>query len=265
MRNPRTTYIDRMSSLEIAQVMNEENMAAVRAVDAELPNISQAIDRIAEALMQGGRLFYVGAGTSGRLGVVDAAECPPTFGVPKDTVIAIMAGGLKAVADPSENMEDNPDASVEELKKYQLDSGDVVCGISAAGGAAFVVNALKYAKSLGCFTVGISSNKGSLVDTTAQIAICPDTGAEVVTGSTRLKAGTAQKLILNMLSTGAMIKCGHVYENLMINVKPTNTKLEQRVVRIVQEITGKNEQDARKLLDENHWVIREAIRADGKI
>ena len=260
MRNPKTTHIDKMSPLEIARVMNEENAYCVRAVEAELPRIAKAIDAIAESLQTGGRLFYVGAGTSGRLGIVDAAECPPTFGVPNDMVVGLMAGGLGAMVNASENREDDRSASVAELKAYNLNKNDVVVGISAAGGAAYVCNAVLYAKLLGCTTVGITSNKGSKLDTLADIPISPDTGPEVITGSTRLKAGTAQKLILNMLSTGAMIRSGYVYENLMINLKPTNTKLKQRVIRIVSEITGESAEQAQARLEKANWVIKEAIQ-----
>ena len=260
MRNPRTTHIDKMSPLEIAKIMNEENAYCVRAVEAELPQVALAIDAIAESQQTGGRLFYVGAGTSGRLGIVDAAECPPTFGVPSDTVIGIMAGGLPAMVNASENREDDPEASVAELKAYNLNKNDVVVGISAAGGAAYVCNAVLYAKSLGCITVGTTSNKGSKLDTLADIPISPDTGPEVITGSTRLKAGTAQKLVLNMLSTGSMIRSGYVYENLMINLKPTNTKLKQRVIRIVSEITGESAEQAEARLEKANWVIKEAIQ-----
>ena len=260
MRNPKTTHIDRMSPLEIARVMNEENAYCVQAVEAELPQIAIAIEKIADALQKGGRLFYVGAGTSGRLGIVDASECPPTFGVSRDTVIGIMAGGLPALVNASENREDDPEASVAELKEYGLNSKDIVTGFSGAGGADYICNALQYAKSLGCTTIGITSNKGSLVDTMSDIPITPDTGPEGVTGSTRLKAGTAQKLILNMLSTGAMIRCGHVYENLMINLQPTNTKLKGRVIRIVSDITGESAEQAEARLEANNWNIREAVK-----
>jgi len=206
MRNPKTTHIDRMSPLEIVKVMNEENAVAVQAVEAELPQVAKAIEAIAEALKKDGRLFYIGAGTSGRLGIVDAAECPPTFGVSRDTVVALMAGGLGAVVNASENREDDPEASVAELKERALCGKDVVVGISAAGGAAYVLNAIDYAKSLGCTTVGITSNKGSAIDRAADIPICPDTGPEVITGSSRMKSGTAQKMVLNLISPGARAK-----------------------------------------------------------
>lgn len=260
MRNPKTMHIDKMNPLEIARVMNEENAVAVQAVEAELPQIAKAIEAIAAALQSGGRLFYVGAGTSGRLGIIDAAECPPTFGVSRDTVIGIMAGGLGAMVNASENKEDDPDASVSELKDYALNGKDVVTALSASGSAVYVQNALIYAKSLGCTTISITSNPGSVIDREADISICPDTGPEVITGSTRLKAGTAQKLVLNMLSTGAMIRNGYVYENLMINLKPTNEKLKQRVIRIVSDITGDSAQAAQARLEANNWIIREAIR-----
>jgi len=260
MRNPKTTHIDKMSPLEIAKIMNEENACCVQAVEAVLPQVAQAIEAITAGLLAGGRLFYVGAGTSGRLGIVDASECPPTFGVSRDTVIGIMAGGLPAMVNASENREDDPEASVAELKTYNLNKNDTVVGISAAGGAAYVLNALRYGKSLGCATVAITSNGGSPIDLEADISICPDTGPEVITGSTRLKAGTAQKLILNMLSTGAMIGCGHVYENLMINLQPTNTKLRGRVISIVRDITGDGEEAAIARLERANWNIREAIK-----
>lgn len=260
MRNPKTTHIDKMSALEIAQVMNEENAYCVQALEAELPQIAKAIEAITAGMKKGGRLFYLGAGTSGRLAVADAAECPPTYGVPAETVQAIMAGGLQAIINASENREDDPEASVAELKARGLNENDVVVGISAAGGAAFVLNAIRYAKSIGCVTVGVTSNKGTLLDTEADINISPDTGAEVVTGSTRLKAGTAQKLVLNMLSTGAMVQMGHVYENMMVNLQPTNIKLRQRVISIVAEITGESMEKAEARLEANNWVIKEAVK-----
>jgi len=260
MRNENTMHLDQMSSIEILQVMNRENANSVAAVEAVLPQIAQAVDTIAKAFEAGGRLFYMGAGTSGRLAVADAAECPPTFGVDRGQVIGICAGGMKSLVNASENIEDNPEEGVQDLKNHNLESRDVVVGLSAAGGAAYVCNAITYAKSLGCITIGISSNSGSKLEQLADIAITPDTGAEVLTGSTRLKAGNAQKMILNMLSTGAMAKSGYVYENLMINLKPTNIKLRERVIRIVCEITGFGQEAAIQLLDKGNWVIKEALR-----
>ncbi len=260
-RNPKTMHLDKMTAREIAQVMNEETAYAVQQVEKTLDDVAKAIDAIADAFAKGGRLFYVGAGTSGRLAVADAAECPPTFGVPKGQVVGIIAGGVQTMMNASENIEDDPDEGIRELKERDLNGNDVVVGISASGGAAYVVNALVYAKSLGCTTVGVCSNPGSKLEAVADIGICADTGPEVLTGSTRLKAGTSQKLILNMLSTGAMVRSGYVYENMMINLKPSNIKLRGRVIRIVREITELGEQEAIRLLEENNWVIRDAIRA----
>lgn len=260
MRNENTFGLDQMSALEITQVMNLENANSVAAVEAVLPQVAKAIEVIAAALSAGGRLFYLGAGTSGRLAVQDAAECPPTFGVSRDQVIGICAGGTQTLIHASENIEDDPKGGIEELKSHSLRAKDVVVGLSASGGAAYICQALSYAKGLGCVTVGISSNPGSALEQLADIAITPDTGPEVLTGSTRLKAGNAQKMILNMLSTGAMTLSGHVYENLMINLHPTNVKLRGRVIRIVQEITGQDEEAAAKLLEQANWVIRDALR-----
>lgn len=259
MRNPKTKEIHKLSTLEQLKLMNEENMNAVNAVGDELPNIAEAVDAISEAMKNGGRLFYIGAGTSGRLGIIDAAECPPTFGVDDNTVIGIIAGGDSTLRKASEGAEDNPNAGIEDLKTYHFCEKDVLVGISAAGGAKYVVNALKYANALGSITVAVTSNKGTEIDQVAKISICPDTGAEVLTGSTRLKAGTSQKLILNMLSTISMVKCGYVYENLMINLKPTNIKLKARVIRIVCEILQCGEEHAIRELDSCEWNIATVV------
>ena len=260
MRNERTMHLDEMSALEIAQAMNYENMRSVEAVEAVLPQVAKAIDAITESFAQGGRLFYIGCGTSGRLAVVDAAECPPTFGAPPEQVVGIIAGGARSMTAASEGQEDDPNGGIAELQQRNLNAKDVVVGLSAAGGAAYVNNAVLYAKELGCVTVGISCNPGSRLEEISHIAITPDTGAEALTGSTRLKAGNAQKMILNMLSTGAMVRSGHVYENMMINLKPTNIKLRGRVIRIVREITGLQEEAAVALLESAGWVIRDALR-----
>ncbi|MBO5479920.1 MAG: N-acetylmuramic acid 6-phosphate etherase [Clostridia bacterium] len=259
MINPKTVNIDKMDTASMIAIINEENMNAVKAVQAVSGDIEKAVDAVTDAFSKGGRLFYMGAGTSGRLGVMDAAECPPTFGVPKGMVVGIIAGGEKCLSAASENVEDSPTEGVEDLKKYQLNQDDVVVGLSVAGGAAYVVKALEYAKSVGATTVAITSNEGSPVCGVADIAICPDTGAEVITGSTRMKAGTAQKIILNMLSTCAMVKRGYVYKNWMINLKPLNVKLEKRMIGIVEAITGWNEETSRKALQENDWNIRAAV------
>lgn len=259
-RNPKTTHLDQMTSLEIVKVMNEENAYSVACLEPALPQIARAIDAIARAFAQGGRLIYMGAGTSGRLAVVDAAECPPTFGVPREQVVGLIAGGMHTMIHASENAEDDPEDGIRELKERELNSCDVVVGISAAGGAAYVCNALEYAKTLGCVTVGITSNPGSRLDKISDISLAVDSGPEVLTGSTRLKAGNTQKMILNMLSTGAMVKSGYVYENLMINLKPTNIKLRGRVIRIVSQITGLEEEASTALLERANWVIRDALQ-----
>ncbi len=267
MRNPKTKHVDKMSSLEFVKVMNEENFLCVKAVEAESESIALAVDAAAKAIIGGGRLIYIGAGTSGRLGVLDASECPPTFGVSPETVIGLIAGGYERLVSAGEGAEDNGAAAIRDLKEINYSDKDILVGISAAGGAEYVLSAIKYAKSLGCKTVAVTSNKGSAIDIEADISICTDTGAEVVTGSTRLKAGTAQKLVLNMISTGAMIKCGHVYENLMINLKPSNIKLRKRVISIVRELTKLDEEAAIRALDANDWNIRKtasALRADAE-
>ena len=259
MRNPNTTHIDRMTTAEMLDVIQKENENAVLSVRGALDKIETACEIIANKLYEGGRLFYVGAGTSGRLGVLDASECPPTFGVPKEMVVGIIAGGEKCMFQAAEGAEDSYESGEKDLKDKSLTSTDVVVGISAAGNAQYVIGALDYANSLGCETVGITSNEGTLITKSAKISIVTDTGAEVITGSTRMKAGTAQKLVLNMLSTVAMIKLGNVYENMMINLRPTNDKLTRRMVRIVTEITGACEDEAKKLLEEAGWNIRAAV------
>lgn len=259
IRNPKTTHIDKMDTLSMIKVMNEENMNAVKAVEAALDEIAVVCDKAAQSILSGGRIFYIGAGTSGRLGVLDAAECPPTFGVSKDSVIGIIAGGERCMTNAAEGEEDNEAAGMKDLEKYNITEKDTVIGISAAGGAAYVVGALKSAKKHGAYTASISSNYKTAIEKIADTAIVADTGAEVVTGSTRMKAGTAQKLILNMISTAAMIKTGKVYENMMINLKPSNIKLKKRVIRIVCEILGCGEDSAEKLLEENEWNIRKAV------
>ena len=260
MRNPNTTNIDRMSTAMMLECIQKENENAVLAVRNALGKIEIACDIIAEKLSQGGRLFYVGAGTSGRLGVLDASECPPTFGVPRDMVIGIIAGGEKCMFQAAEREEDNYESGVKDLKDKQLTKNDVVVGISAAGNAQYVIGALDYASELGCETVGITSNEDTLITKSAKTCIVADTGAEVITGSTRMKAGTAQKIILNMISTVAMIKLGNVYENMMINLRPTNDKLRARMIRIVTEIIDVNENEAKKLLERSDWNIRAAVQ-----
>lgn len=259
MRNPKTKYIDRASTAEMLRLINDENINSVKAVEAALTEIEEACDAAAESIAMGGRIFYVGAGTSGRLAVTDASECPPTFGVDYETVIAVIAGGQSAVFKAAENVEDSAELGKKDLLIHNLTPKDTVVGISASGNAAYVVAALTAAKDIGCKTVALSCNKECKIADIADIAIFTDTGAEVVTGSTRMKAGNAQKMVLNMISTCAMIKTGKVYENLMINLKPTNIKLRKRMIGIVSDIIGTDSETSEKLLEENDWNIRKAV------
>lgn len=263
-RNGKTRHIDKMNTLEILNVIQKENYNAVKSLDKALIQISKACDVIVANMEKGGRLFYVGAGTSGRLGVVDAAECPPTFGVSSDTVIGIIAGGRKSMFEASEGAEDDACAAIKDLQEYNLRKEDTLVGISASGNASYVLSAVEYAKSLGAQTIGLTCNYHCKLETAADIAIVTETGAEVITGSTRMKAGTAQKLVLNMLSTCAMVKTGKVYENLMINLKPTNIKLKKRMLSIVDEILHCGTETAERLLNENGWNIRQVVEKSQK-
>ena len=258
MRNPDSMHIDKMTSLEMVALMNKENMNSVLAVEKALPQIAEAVDAAAKAIGNGGKLVYIGAGTSGRLGVLDASECPPTFGVTHDTVQGIIAGGPERMFKAGENAEDVYENGVADAEKV-LQAGDVLVGISAAGGAKYVIGALEKAKEMGCTTVSVSSNPDTAIEKVADIAIVCETGPEVVTGSTRLKAGNSQKFVLNMLSTCAMIKTGKVYENLMVNLKPSNEKLKGRVVRITAAILDCTEEEAIPLLEKNDWNIRKTV------
>lgn len=259
MRNKNTYDIDKMSTYDILNVINQENEKVTKAVEAALSQIEKACDATVEAINNGGRVFYIGSGTSGRLGVCDAAECPPTFGVSYDLFNGIIAGGEKCMFKAAENAEDNSQMSVDDLKNKNFNSKDILIGISASGSAAYVISALKYAKSLGAKTVSVTNNPDTKLGKVADIDICADTGPEVITGSTRMKAGTAQKIILNMISTASMVKCGCVYENLMINLKPTNKKLRNRMIRIVTDILNCSEEKAEHLLELNNWNIRSAV------
>ncbi|MBR2622237.1 MAG: N-acetylmuramic acid 6-phosphate etherase [Clostridia bacterium] len=258
-RNSNTTHIDRMSTADMMRLMQEENLNAVKAIDSELDAIGRAVDAISERMNRGGRLFYIGCGTSGRLGVLDASECPPTFGVSPELVIGVIAGGDGALRRAVEGAEDSAEAGCADLGARELNENDAVVGISAAGGAAYVLGALSYAKEVGALTVALSCNEGCKIEQIADIGIHPDTGAEVVTGSTRMKAGSAHKMILNMISTGVMIRQGYVYENLMINLRPSNIKLRGRMIRIVSDILSVEEETAERLLEQNDFVIRKAI------
>jgi len=260
MRNEASKHIDQMDTLAMVKLINQENLNTVYAVEAALGKVAEVCDVVADRFEKGGRLFYVGAGTSGRLGVIDAAECPPTFGVPRGQVIGIIAGGEKCMMQAAENQEDDAASGERDLQQYDLSDKDVVIGISSSGGAAYVVGALEYANRIGAVSVSLSSNSGTPIERVAKISIVTDTGAEVITGSTRMKSGTAQKLVLNMISTCAMIKTGKVYENLMINLKPSNKKLRGRMIRIVCAIKDCDEDTAEQLLMKHNWIIRDAVQ-----
>lgn len=237
-RNPRTTDIDLMSSLEIVSAMNAEDRSVAEAVGKTLPEVARAVDSIVSAFNAGGRLIYIGAGTSGRLGVLDASECPPTFGVPPTMVVGLIAGGREAVVSAVEGAEDRTEAGAADLEGIALTSTDVVVGIAVSGRTPYVVGALNYAKSLGAPTVALTCNPDSPIAQMADISIAPVVGPEVITGSTRLKSGTAQKLVLNMLSTASMVRIGKTYGNLMVDMVASNGKLVARAARIVVEATG---------------------------
>ncbi len=261
MRNKDSMNFAELSTVDMAKLVIKANYDAVLACENAAENIALAIEAIAKAFEKGGRLFYIGAGTSGRLGIADAAECPPTFGVPHGQVVGIIAGGNERVFKAGENEEDKYECGALAISERNISECDVVVGISAAGNAAYVIGALDEAKRRGACTVAISSNEDTKVLCTADIPIFTDTGAEVLTGSTRLKAGTAQKIVLNTLSTCAMAKTGKIYENMMINLAPSNEKLKRRVIRIVTEILSCDEDRAVELLSANNWSIKEAILA----
>ena len=260
-RNSKTTHIDRMSTAEMVRVIQEENINAAKALETELDAISRAIDAITERMERGGRLFYIGCGTSGRLGVVDASECPPTYGVPYDLVVGIIAGGDGAIRRAVEGAEDSREAGYADLAAYHIGEADSVVGISVAGGAQYVLGAFDKAREEGALLIALSCNEGCPIERAADIGIHPDTGAEVVTGSTRMKAGSAHKMILNMISTAVMVKLGHVYENMMINLRPSNLKLRDRMVRILREITHLPYEECEALLEQNGFVLRTALEA----
>ena len=236
-RNPNSMHLDSLSALEIVQLMNEEDKQVPLAIEKCLPQIAQAVECIVAAFQQGGRLVYIGAGTSGRLGVLDASECPPTFGVPPEMVKGIIAGGERALRHPIEGAEDSKAQAVVDLQTIQFSSKDVLVGIAASGRTPYVIGALEYAKSLGSVTVSIASNPNSAMANIVDIAIDTVVGPEVLTGSSRLKSGTAQKLVLNMLTTASMILMGKCYQNLMVDVQASNEKLKARAIRIVMQAT----------------------------
>ena len=236
-RNPNSMHVDSLSALEIVQLMNEEDKQVPVAIEKCLPQIAQAVECIVAAFQQGGRLVYIGAGTSGRLGVLDASECPPTFGVSPEMVKGIIAGGERALRHPIEGAEDSKTHAVVDLQTIQFSSKDVLVGIAASGRTPYVIGALEYAKSLGSVTVSIASNPNSAMANIVDIAIDTVVGPEVLTGSSRLKSGTAQKLVLNMLTTASMILMGKCYQNLMVDVQASNEKLKARAIHIVMQAT----------------------------
>ena len=253
--NKNTENIDTATTLDVVKMINNEDFNAVNAVQKCLPEISKAVDIIVENFNNDGRLIYFGAGTSGRLGVLDASECPPTFSTPETMVVGVIAGGDHALRHAIEGAEDKPDFAKEDFDKLNIDKKDTVVAISASGNAAYVVEVLKLAKEKNCKTIAVTSNKNALTKEFADIFICAETGAEAISGSTRMKAGTAQKLILNMLTTASMVKIGKVYKNYMIDVKPTNDKLKKRAVKITASIAEVDEQKAQEVLSANGYKI----------
>jgi N-acetylmuramic acid 6-phosphate etherase len=260
-RNPASEGIDAKPTAEMLRIINDEDRRVAEAVTPEIPRIAEAVDGIVDRLGKGGRLFYIGAGTSGRLGVLDASECRPTFNAPDGTVQGIIAGGESALVRATEASEDDPASGARDLLARGFKVGDVLVGIAASGRTPYVLGAIREAKRLGALTIGISCTPDSLLSREVHIPIAPITGPEIVTGSTRMKAGTATKLVLNMLSTGAMIRLGYVYGNLMVNVQPTNEKLLDRAQRIVMDAAGVTREEAARLLDESGRHVRTAISA----
>jgi N-acetylmuramic acid 6-phosphate etherase len=258
-RNPASERLDQLSTLEMLELINAEDASVAAAVHAELPHIARAIDEIAERFAQGGRLFYSGAGTSGRLGVLDASECPPTFSVSADLFQGIIAGGDRALRLSSEHSEDSREEGAADLKAAGFGGLDTLVGIAASGRTPYVLGALEYAKQLGALTIGLSCVPNSALAQAAEIAITPATGPEVLTGSTRLKAGTATKMVLNMISTGVMVRSGATYGNLMVNVRPTNAKLVDRAQRIIAAATGCDLATAARLLADSGNNVKTAI------
>jgi N-acetylmuramic acid 6-phosphate etherase len=258
-RNARTRGLDLMSSLGVVRAMNREDARVAQAVRRALPSIARAVDAIVKALRGGGRLLYVGAGTSGRLAALDAAECPPTFGTPRGMVQAILAGGRRALTEASEGAEDSAAQGARDLERSKVSARDVVVGIAASGTTPYVLGALELAKRRGAQTIGISGNRGTPVVRAAQIPIVVETGPEAVAGSTRLKAGTAQKMVLNLLSTASMVKLGRVYDNWMVGVALTNEKLRRRGLRILEEATGASAAEAARATRQSGHDLRVAI------
>jgi len=259
--NPKTANIDQVPTLDALRLINNEDKLVAAAVEEVLPDVARVVDEIVKRLQNDGRLFYIGTGTSGRLGVLDASEIPPTYGVSYDLVQGIIAGGYEALYKATEASEDNKEQGVEDLKARGVTDNDAVIGIAASGRTPYTIGAVQYAKSIGCFTACIVCNPESEITKAVDIAIVPVVGPEAITGSTRMKAGTAQKLVLNMISTAAMIRLGYVKGNRMTNVRASNEKLKDRAVRILMAETGITDNgDAKRLLREANFSIREAVK-----
>jgi len=257
--NPESVAIDQMDPIQIAMLMNREDLKVVAAVERVLPDIARAIETVTERVQAGGRLIYIGAGTSGRLGVLDASECPPTFNTPPALVVGLIAGGHRALTNAIEGAEDNRQAGEEDLRGVELNAQDVVCGIATSGRTPYVLGGLAYAQSLGAATLGVTCNEVSELSEVSDVLIAPVVGPEILSGSTRLKAGTATKMVLNMISTGTMIRIGKTYGNWMVDLRATNVKLKDRSIRIVSGITGLDRQRAESLLARCDGEVKTAI------
>lgn len=258
-RNINTMDIDKVSTVEMLKKINNEDKNVPLAVEKEIPQIAKLIEESVQRMKKGGRIIYIGAGTSGRLGVLDASECPPTYGVSAEIVQGVLAGGEEAMFRAKEGAEDSEELAIKDLKDRNLNENDIVIGIAASGRTPYVIGGLKYAREIGALTASIACNESSAISREAEIEIAPVVGAEAVTGSTRMKSGTAQKLVLNMISTGVMIKLGKVYENLMVDVKATNEKLVERSKKIVMEATGASREEAEEKLNETDFDVKLSI------
>jgi len=258
-RNPNTFEIDKMSTLEIINIINDEDLKVIEAIRNELGVIENAIDKITERMKKGGRLIYIGTGTSGRIGILDAVECVPTFNTEADWVSGVLAGGKEAMFEARENLEDDQNLGISDVKKEKVAENDEIVGISASGSTPYVMGAVDEARRRNALTIGLACNKNAKLKEKVDIAILPIVGPEVITGSTRMKAGTAQKLILNMISTTVMIKLGKVYSNLMVDLKPTNQKLRKRASTIFMEITDASEEKAKQYLKKSNYDVKVAV------
>lgn len=258
-RNPRSAGLDGKTTLGILRTIHREDASVARAVGRELPRIAKAVDAIAGAFRHGGRLIYVGAGSSGRMGALDASECTPTFSAPRTQVQAIIAGGRRALTEAVEGAEDSSKNGAREIARRRVGENDVVVGIAATGTTPFVLGALREAKRRKAFTIALTANRHSLIARAARLTIAPQTGPEVIAGSTRMKAGTAQKMVLNMLSTASMVRSGRVYDNMMIDVAMTNDKLRERAVRILEAATGKKASAVKHALGQTRHDLRTAL------